>query len=118
MSLIFGIGTGLFSLGILWIVGLLLCLLLARLGKHAAVFGLVLVLVVLSLVMALYPREDRHTKPIIVDPDSVDQSYITRVVYACFVSLFVLVALVAYFIDHVLMPNIAHGARSKKAYTF
>ena len=118
MTLIFGIGQGLFSLGIIWIIGILLCLLLARLGKHAGVFGLVFLLVLLSLVMALYPREGRNVKPVVVDPESVDQSYIARVAYACFISLFVLIALVAYFIDHVLMPNLADGARSKKAYTF
>ena len=57
MSLIFGIGEGLFSLGIIWVVGLLLALLLARLGNKAAVFGLVLLLFVFSLVMILYPRK-------------------------------------------------------------
>jgi len=34
MALVFGIGSGLFAVGVIWIIGIALCLLLSRSGKQ------------------------------------------------------------------------------------
>lgn len=118
MGLVFGIGTGLFSLGIIWIVGIFVCLLLSRSGKQAGVFGIGFLLVLLTLVMVFYPRKEVGEVDIDQDEESVDTFAIPRILYAVFITLFLLIALVAYMLDHVLMPNIATAAKVKKTYTF
>lgn len=118
MSLIFGIGKGLFSLGIIWIVGLTLCLLLARLGKKGGVFGIVLLLVLFPLIMILYPREEKVEVPAPSSSEDVDTFYLPRVFYACFICSFALLAMIGFFLDHVLMPNLSNAAKTKKTYVF
>ncbi|XP_057302576.1 transmembrane protein 218-like isoform X1 [Hydractinia symbiolongicarpus] len=135
MGLVFGIGTGLFSLGIIWIVGIFVCLLLSRSGKQAGVFGIGFLLVLLTLVMVFYPRKEVGEVDIDQNEEvneylitfstetdvgicSVDTFAIPRILYAVFITLFLLIALVAYMLDHVLMPNIAAAAKVKKTYTF
>lgn len=43
---------------------------------------------------------------------------IPRAVYAAFIALFVIIAVVAYVVDHFLMVNIAKAGKIKKTYTF
>ena len=48
----------------------------------------------------------------------VDDMAIPRILYASFIALFFIIALLLYMVDHILMPNIALAAKVKKTYTF
>ena len=50
--------------------------------------------------------------------EQVDDMAIPRILYAVFIALFFIVALLLFMIDHLLMPNIALAAKVKKTYTF
>ncbi|XP_066915873.1 transmembrane protein 218-like [Clytia hemisphaerica] len=118
MGLVFGIGSGLFAIGVLWILGVVLCLLLSRSGKSGGVFGVCAFLVILTLAMVFYPREDANGPDTTTANEVVDNMAIPRILYAAFIALFFIIALLLYMVDHILMPNIALAAKVKKTYTF
>ena len=72
----------------------------------------------LSHVISNHNRNQALASSTVVFFQKLDVMAIPRAVYAAFIALFVIIAVVAYIVDHFLMANIAKAGEIKKTYTF
>ncbi|XP_065056516.1 transmembrane protein 218-like [Rhopilema esculentum] len=120
MALVFGIGSGLFSLTVLWVIGIFVVFLLSRTGGSLrnATIPVVLILCITTIVMIIYPRksldEELQTKK---QAQNVDNIWIPRIVLFTFICLFTLIGFV-FLVQHWLEPVYSPAVTAKRIYSF
>ncbi|XP_041471330.1 transmembrane protein 218-like [Lytechinus variegatus] len=113
MALIFGVGTGLFVLAILWALAILLCAVFSRADKlRGAAFGIVLLVIIITLILVFIPREDSNAQP--SDIKITDQTFIPRVLMLTLFGLFAFLSLIFMFSLHWTEPIHAKPIKSKR----
>ncbi|XP_048588831.1 transmembrane protein 218 [Nematostella vectensis] len=122
MALVLGVGVGLFVLVLLWVLGILGCVAFSRAtgGLKNAVFGIGVLLIVVTLVMLFYPRKTRQeelggrsSKQV-----EVDGLIIPRTVLFAFMCIFALVTFVFLVVFHWMEPIYSPALTSRKTYQF
>lgn len=120
MGLVLGIGSGLFSLIVIWMIGFVAIFLMSRASGPIknGMIPLVLFLIMTTLVLVFYPRKTLNEE---LQADSQDQDVdrlaIPRIVLFSFVCLFALIGLL-FFMQHMLEPIYSPAVTAKRIYTF
>ncbi|XP_004469313.1 transmembrane protein 218 [Dasypus novemcinctus] len=111
---VLGVGAGVFTLALLWVSVLLLCVLLARasgIARFSVIFVFLGALIITS-VLLLLPRASEFPSPE-VEFKIVDAFFIGRYVLLTFLSAIFLGSLFLVLIHHLLEPIYAKPLRSK-----
>ncbi|XP_071493715.1 transmembrane protein 218-like [Diadema setosum] len=113
MALIFGIGTGLFVLALLWSLAILLCAVLSRADNlRGAAFGFSFLVTIITIVLLVIPREGSVPEP--EGNKITDQTFIPRVLMLTLFGLFAFLSLVFMFSLHWTEPIHAKPIKSKR----
>ncbi|KAJ8034263.1 hypothetical protein HOLleu_21026 [Holothuria leucospilota] len=113
MGLIFGIGTGLFIIIVLWTITVLLSLAFSRVDSLRPVAGvLVLVTTIITIILVLYPREGAI--PEAVDVVVTDHTFWGRVAMLAGMGLFTMLSLLFMLVFHWTDPVIARPIKSRR----
>ncbi|XP_038065871.1 transmembrane protein 218-like [Patiria miniata] len=113
MALVFGIGAGLFTLGIIWGFSLLMCIILSRAAGGAKYGGFALIVLagVITVILIIYPKEGLVPEP---DIRITDRMFWPRVIILTLISIFALLCFVFMFIFHWTEPIYAKPIKSKR----
>jgi len=120
MALVLGLGSGLFSLIVLWIVGVFGVFLLSRMSGALsnATIPVVLLLILTTVVMVVYPRktlqEELQTQK---QSQNVDTLSTPRIVIFTIICVFVLIGMF-FLIQHWFEPIYAPAVTAKRTYAF
>ena len=118
MGLVLGIGSGLFALIILWIVGLILCVVFSRVSSlRNGVVGVGILVIGVTVILIFYPRKsDEDSEKTSKQPvDNISVLRTTIFVVAC---LFAVISLVFMLVFHWMEPQYAPALLARKKYTF
>ncbi|CAB4002035.1 Hypothetical predicted protein [Paramuricea clavata] len=118
MGLVLGIGSGLFALIILWIVGLILCVVFSRVSSlRNGVVGVGILVIGVTVILIFYPREsdDGSGK---TSKQPVDNLSVLRTTIFVFACLFAVVSMVLMLVFHWMEPQYAPALLARKKYTF
>ncbi|KXJ25226.1 transmembrane protein 218 [Exaiptasia diaphana] len=122
MALVLGVGVGLFVLIFLWVLGIIGCVALSRAtgGLKNAVFGIGVLLIIITVIMLLYPRNTKQEELAgnTARKVEVDTMIIPRTVLFSFSCIFAVVAFVFLLIFHWMDPIYSPAFSSRKTYSF
>lgn len=118
MGLVLGIGSGLFALIILWVVGLILCVVFSRVAAlRNGVVGVGILVIGVTCILIFYPRESgEDAKETTKQP--VDNLYVVRTTVFVATCVFAVVSLVLMLIFHWMEPQYAPALLARKKYAF
>ncbi|XP_028402050.1 transmembrane protein 218-like [Dendronephthya gigantea] len=118
MALVLGIGSGLFALIIIWIVGLILCVVFSRVSAlRNGVVGIGILIIALTVILILYPRESDES-PKETSKQPVDNLSVLRTTIFAGACLLAVISLVLMLVFHWMEPQYAPALLARKKYTF
>ncbi|XP_075695342.1 transmembrane protein 218 isoform X2 [Rhinoderma darwinii] len=111
-STVFGVGTGVFVIAVIWVVTLLICILLSRASGAARLSGLALVFlaVIVTLILVFFPRASETPSPE-KEVQIIDTFFIGRYVLLSVIGVIFLGSLFLALVYSVLEPVYAKPLR-------
>ncbi|XP_046852508.1 transmembrane protein 218-like [Xenia sp. Carnegie-2017] len=118
MSLILGIGSGLFAVILIWIIGLVLAIAFSRVSNlRNGVPGIALLITIITVVFIFYPRESKDDAET-SSKQPVDNIFVLRITVFVVASLFVFISLVLMLLFHWMEPQYASPVRTRMTEKF
>lgn len=114
MAVVFGVGVGLFVLGVIWGLSILMCVVLSRSTGNLQMGGIGVIILagIITIILVLFPKEP--LEPLPSEVKITDNTFISRVLMLTLLGLFTLISLVCMFLFHWMEPIFAQPIKAKR----